>query len=662
MIDEDDCPKIITDFDLMKEGSINTFYHQATKRSLKKLLVRHFPDTISDNKIDYQLLRSRIYPVLPFFSYSEFNGAPSSLSFFLLTKYRANAFKFFFDMVSNWLVPGHRLDVNLFYAVDFRIPELDEEKYTFVEVMLNVHSDYEYEEIMRNLPTMETELRLGVGSSYYARRILETKGLVADQKTALIQEHIANLVKRLPEHFDHDVFTEMQHVLVLCRESFKSERDSRHLSRIISLNYLFRKSLLEAIKVAPEKRHLNLKLFQTRLRLRNTKRRVLGLLVGVNFMSDKEIFEERHLMKAVHNYLPHVQMVEGSFFSSRRAMDHIGILYLEVEKADGSSFSLDEVARLREDLPDDLKDRIEHMMHPVFMPRNEEEIMRNILSLSHQIKYIRDMPQVFISFDEQTFTHLYFTIIHVRVVGKNDKKIDVLFKQADTFLEYIHDFSKTVGYIRKRYPKEATVFRVKLPKDMFLRDDHSIDLYKARQVVVAELERVLDKIRDYNGGMITKQNELLGKVRHLLAEEGVYNDLLLENFFYSLAPASMRSVFEASCLKTLFLLMLDTLEHGVYPDENYAITVNRELESVYVIIIADAPGAKDEMNKALSTLNIPPTELGTVYVNASGTPCLGYIYCCDDPYKQEHFCGTIHHVLETWSQSQVVNANKADFN
>jgi len=655
MPEADDCPILITDFNLDDEGSINTLYHEATKRSLKRVIAKHFSDVIIDGKMDIRRFRSRLYSTLPFFSYTDFKAAPAPLSFYLLTQYRTNAFKFFFEMISNWLVPGHRLDVTLFYAIDFRLPEMDQEKYTFIEVMLNVHSDYEYQEIMRNLPTMETELRLGVGSSYYARKILETKGLVADQKTAQIQEHIANLVKRLPEHFDHDIFTEMQHVLVLCRESFKSERDSRHLGRLISLSYLFRKAVREAVREAPTKRHLFFKLFQTRLHLRNTRRKVLGVLVSVNFLSDKEIFEERHLMKAIQSHLPYVQMVEGSFFSSRRSMEQMGVLYLEVEKTDGSSFTLEEISRLKQDLPDDLNDRIEHMMHPVFMPRNEEEIMRNILSLSHQIKYIRDIPQVFISFDEQTYTHLYFTIIHVRVVKKHDKKIEELFKEADTFLEYIHDFSKTVGMIRKRYPKEATVFRVKLPKDMFLRDDHSIDLYKARQVVVAELERVLDELRDFNGGMITKQNELLGKVRRLLAEDGIYNDLLLENFFYSLTPASMRSVFEPESLKTLFLMMLDLLEQGIYPNEHFGISIHRELESVYVIIISDAPGIREEIGRALSSLNLQPTELGTVYVNTSGTPCLGYIYCCDDPYKQEHFCGTIQHILEVWSQNQVVS-------
>ncbi len=655
MTDADACPKIITDFDSSSNDCVKDIYKNLIQNILKEMLQKHFPDAVSGNKIDYQMLRSRLYSVLPFFTHSEFKGAPSTLSFYLLVKYRANAFKFFFDMISSRLDPGHRLDVTLFYAVDFRMPELDEEKYTIVEVMLKVHSKYEYQEIMKNLPIMETELKLGVGSSYYSRRILETKGLVADQKTALIQEYIASLAKRLPEFFDHGVFTEMQHVLVLCRDAFKSERECRHLSRIISLNYLFRKSLKDAVKVAPDKRHLNLKIFRARLNLRGATKRVLGLLVGVNFMSDKEIFEDRHLMKAVHNYLPNVQMVEGSFFSSRRSMEHLGTLYMEIEKTDGNPFTNDEVTRLRQDLPDDLKDRIEHMMHPVFMPRNEEEIMRNILSLSHQIKYIRDVPQVFISFDEQTYSHLYFTIIYVRVYGNKDTKIQEIFKRADTFLEYIHDFSKTVGFIRKKHPKEATVFRVKLPKDMFLRDDHSIDLYKARQVVVAELERVLGTLRDYNGGMISKQNELLCTVRSLLADEGVYNDLLLENFFYSLTPAAMRSVFEAYSLKTLFLQMLDTLEHGFFPGENYAISIHRELDAVYVIIIADTPGVKEQTDKSLSFMNIPQTELGTVYVNASDTSCLGYIYCCDDPYKQEHFCSTIQHALESWTSCQLAN-------
>ena len=53
-------------------------------------------------------------------------------------------------------------------------------------------------------------------------RILEIKGLSADEKTALVQEHVAHLAKRLPHEFDEDVMTELQHVLMICRDDFKT--------------------------------------------------------------------------------------------------------------------------------------------------------------------------------------------------------------------------------------------------------------------------------------------------------------------------------------------------------------------------------------------------------------------------------------------------------
>ena len=85
----------------------------------------------------------------------------------------------------------------------------------------------------------------------------------------------------------------------------------------------------------------------------------------------------------------------------------------------------------------------------------------------------------------------------------------------------------------KKHRKEASVHRVKVPKEQFLRRDHSIDLYKARQTVVSEISRVVGEIRDYNGGMISKQNELLCSVKRLLGDMKNSDELLLENFFYS---------------------------------------------------------------------------------------------------------------------------------
>ena len=79
------------------------------------------------------------------------------------------------------------------------MPELSHDIYTLCEVIIRIEKREELEEIQRNLPIIESEVKLGMASSYYASRILEIKGLSSDEKTAMIQEHIAYIIKRLPK-------------------------------------------------------------------------------------------------------------------------------------------------------------------------------------------------------------------------------------------------------------------------------------------------------------------------------------------------------------------------------------------------------------------------------------------------------------------------------
>ena len=89
-----------------------------------------------------------------------------------------------------------------------------------------------------------------------------------------------------------------------------------------------------------------------------------------------------------------------------------------------------------------------------------------------------------------------------RVLTEDSLSVKELFQKGNSPLEYIHDRCRRIGMLRRRYPKEATVFRVKLAKEDYLREDHSIDIYKARQAVVAEVARVAGEIRDYNGCLL----------------------------------------------------------------------------------------------------------------------------------------------------------------
>lgn len=640
-------PKIETIFVSQSNPTSHELYSHLTSQTLRNILSGRMTFSPSDSPEVVQDQVAQFQALLPLVTVKWSKNGLGDISFFSLSKFRLNSFKFFFDMLSTWLLPGNRLNLVLVYAVDFLMPDMGDDIYTLCEIMIRVEKIKELELIQKNFPIIESELKLGLPSLRYARRVLEIRGLTSDEKTALIQELIAHLIERLPAEFDQDILTEMQHLLVTCSEKFKEVRESRHLTRIISVQYLFRKALREAVKKAPHKRHLCLKLFRAQLKTEFGSRTVLGVIIGVNFFRDKEVFEKAHILKAIQNYIPEAQVIDDSFFINRRGSEQVCALYLEIEKSNGKEFSPEEIRLLRHELPNDLKDRIEHLMHPVFMPRNEEETMRNILSLSEQIKYLRDIPQVFISFEEQTPGHLIFSVILVRVLRPELFSIQEMFKQSDTYLEYIHDRCQNAGTLRRKYKKEATVFRVKLPKDKFLRSDNSINLNKARQAVISELYRIIGEVRDYNGGMISKQDEVLCEFRDLINNKVKYNDLLLENFFYSLIPVIMRNVLEPEALCTLFLMLLESIESGPLKGKNHDIKIVRQHQFVYVMIKIEDRSLREEISRSINKLQLHSSQLANSYVSLDEMIFLGYIYRTDDNLRQDLFCQTIQHALES---------------
>lgn len=638
-------PKVSAVFALPEGNSNNALYRDVLRNNLKKILHEKLFTEAGDSPEILKKQKAQFESHLPFLTSSSTPEDPFDMSFYVLSKCRQDSFRFFYEMISHWLVPGKRLNVLLVYAADFRFPELSSSVYTICEVMIRVQNQDELDQVRRNLPIIEAEVRLGVESAFNAGRILEIKGLSADGKTALILQHITHLAKRLPSDFDQDVVTEMQHLLVICQDEFKAARNFRHLSRIISIKYLFRKAIRQAVKEQPTQRHLSLKLFKSTIRSsQGGEKRVLCVVVGLNFLKDKEIFNQKHLLKAIKNYIPNVKIAEHSFFTNRWGAEPICTLYLEIEKKDGKEFSGDEMSVLRKSLPNDLKDSIQHLMHPVFMPRNEEEIMRNILTLSNQIRFLRDIPQVSITFDEQTESNLFFTVILVRVAKPEQISIQDLFKEENTFLTYIPDRCKTVGFLRKKHPKEVTVFRLKFPKEAFLRSNHSVNLFEARQAVVCELVRMVGDFRDFNGGMISKQNELFAKVRKLIGHDLKYNDLLLEDFFYSLMPVIMQSLLQPEAFTNLFLMLLDSMKKGL-GNETVKLTLQTTESFVFALALTSQRSVKDEIKRGLSKLHLPSGELANAYVQIYGVHYCGYVYRCDDPARQQNFCAAMEFLI-----------------
>jgi hypothetical protein len=524
------------------------YYRDGAQDLIRKLV----PVELLEPTDNRALQRVRFADSLPVIKWSDLSKAPCSLSVLLLCKYRLNACNFFCDMISRWLLPQRRINVELFFSSDVRLPHLSDDLLSVAEIVVYLKSASEVEEVRRNLNTIETEIRLGVVSNYHARRILEFKGLSNDGKTAMIQEKISSLIQSHSKDFDQGIFSQMQQFLVNCSEDFKKVRDYHHISRIISNLYSVRKVIKQNMDTLPNKRHVILKFFKTRLTVGQGKS-VLGILAGLNFLKEHELFEAEHLVAAVRQLLPNAQLVIGSALIDPVRESSLQTVYLEVEKVDGADFTLNEVQVLKNDLEERLKGHIEQLTYPIYMPRNEEEVLRNIMALSRQIRFVSDIPQVVISYEETRGSDLWFTVIVLRVHQEGESSIQELFKAG---IKYIPDRVRKLGILRRKYVKEATVFRTYVDVQSFLRADHTIDLYKARQKVFEELRACLGDIRDYNGGMILKQNEQLTALKKALGKVGVSHHILVEKFFHSLIPMEIRTSCDIDSLKNLFLMLI----------------------------------------------------------------------------------------------------------
>lgn len=614
-------PKVVTFIEPAAQDS-----HELINHTVQSILAKILPPEF---KAEKPYLDS-LFPLIV----KKVGNNPTYLTFYSVSKSRPSAIKFFFEMLSRWLVPGERIDILLVFATDFSMPDISDDVYTLCEIKMQVDAS-KLAQIEDTFRLMQTELKLGLDSREHAHRILEIKGLSYDDKTSHIQEFVADLAKKVKIFNDAQVFKEIQHLLLITSTPFKEKRSVKLLSRIILSHFLFRKELRKHIKEGHKRRKTLLKV----VRVENG----VGISVGLSFFLEKEIFEERQFLEAIHTFFPNARAIEDSFVLNRRGHELLSTVYIEIEK--DTPFSQDDIKLLKTDFARDIKNHVEQLMNQVFMPRNEEEIMRNILTLSGQLRFSRDLPQINISFDQQSRLHLFFTIILVRVQKKQSKPIDENFKGS--FLKYIHDRSKIVGHIRNRYPKEAIVFRVKFRKEYYLRKDQSIDLYRARQAVAKELAKLIGEFRDFNGGMIHKQNELFLKVQSRLNDDKTrYNSLLLENFFYSLTPVIMQTILEPFALAQLFKMLNDSFKKGLSPSLPFVSKVQHEDHFVYVLFLAHDRIQNDQFDQWIQKFPHNSNELASIDVRVNEVIATGYVFRSNDESKRLLFLHAVENALK----------------
>ncbi len=442
---------------------------------------------------------------------------------------------------------------------------------------------------------------------------------------------------------DRNLYSSLLLTLLRLPHQFKKVRSVAHLSRLIAAEYFYKKKVL---KGAAHHRNLYIKLLRTRLEYPFGTKSVLGIVVIFNLMKQREAFEEQHIIEAVKRIASDVKEVDSSFIDYQDKQNGVHSVYLEIERECG--FSLKEVQKLQKELPNELKGCIEQLVPMTFMRRNEEEVYRNILALRDQLKSVRDIPQMTISFEEQTQFDLFFTVVLLRLVKGKEPSVKELFERENPDIVYIPDRVDLVGSLRKVYQKEATVFRLQLPKGQFYRKDRSVNLYKARRHIVSMLTKALGQVRDYNGGLILKQNERLDDFLSIMPK--YHDEFLLENFFYSITPIAMQSILPAALVKEWFLVFSELSDREIPKKRPYLLSFFKREETVLVIVRADDSSFKEELLNAIMKLEIPSLELAFSEVKIHGAYCFGFLYRPSQVGNENGFCDKVRETLDKWGE------------
>lgn len=676
-----------------------TLFSKFICMSLEKILPDEFMKELLTNP-SHEKIRSMVLKLKktqPIITWDDPSKAPCSIKMSLVctSEFTTGIGRYFCDILSRWLIPGKLLNISCSYGANIFFHCSPKQSFYFHQIYIDISDANDLMLLKNNVTSLQKEIRLNILAVRHARQVISIKNLSSEQKRFMIKENIAaslnrstkdldgsmfNLMhnlflqlnaekkisriqlkfipflKQKAKIFDRDIFEEIRYYSFLFGSRFTAARELRHLIRLVSFQYLFRKNLLYQLAKNPEKRHLSLKIFRAYLSSNSAQENkpVLGIIGGINVLKESELFEERHILEAIRHCLPNVSKVENSFILDRRTHDPIRLFYLEIDKKDNTPFTIDEIKELRKSLNRELKENIESIIHPVLMPRNEEEIMRSIVLLSRQLKYVNDLPQVTISFNTQTKHQLIFTVILLRVLHESSPDIISLFDKANTSIKIEHLEVKSAGLLRKKYQKEANIFHIALSKSPFLRK-FSIDLFKARQFLSSELNRIFKEgIRDFNGGILSKQQEVFHELLSSFKDLSHHEIFLLENFFYSLTPPLSQTLIMPSVLKALFTMMLKAINTDY---KSNPIFFNTQIkEEFYLIMFASSfIEIKEKMLNLVNKLCIPSSDLCHTQVSIYDTHCIGYIYRKNDPASYQLLCSTLDEFLQqdlSWLFSQ----------
>ncbi len=615
--------------------------------AIEKLLSQMIPSSIRE-EMEKGSLRSFLKS-LPLVRHSPI-GRSVSVTLLCPSQYTHGVGRYFHDTLARWLVPGKILSIVGVSSLNFSFPDSPRHRFYIHHAVLDLETPQDKETATINIEKLTQEMQLNIQAVYRARYLaslrsisLEQRQLMieqtfskmfkssdsslfdemhrvllkisSDQKMEQVKQAMHHLAKVRPHFFDRETFYEMTHFTGLLNDEFTAGRTHQHLSRIIALHYLFKKSPLK---------NGQLRVFASQ------KRSILCICLGLDRETDFHL-----LLRAARLCLPSVVLVENSPVSDFKDSKTC-FFYFEIKQPDGSLFSATEISHLRSRLEDSISQLLENQDRLTFLPRNEEDVARNLIWLSHELNVKTDVPQTIIHYERQTQSEIVFSVLLVRLLLPGIQNLRQQLVSHSGPVKFSIDELRSVGKLKNKIVKEAAVLSVSLDRAPFLRSDGSIHPLQARQKVADALHQVLGNYRDFNGGMIIRQEEALRALRLLVGPLSQETTFLLETYFYSLRPGMMQTILPTQTLKAHFVQLLELQRSPLH------VLEQNSGEFVLFFLTATDSSTKNHLDMAIEKLGLPPHTLFSSVVPLHKTTAIGYLLRLASPEQADGLRSILH--------------------
>ena len=459
-------------------------------------------------------------------------------------------------------------------------------------------------------------------------------------------EKLKKWLKRFPHTADETIFNDLLILYLLASKKYLDHRSSTHLFRIALSVHLMQKELLRSSTFLPHQRHLEIRWLPTALTFPFSSKKVLGCLIGFNVMDRYEVFDEENILLALQKNIPQLRLVKESAYCHNSQHKNLKIFYLEIEKKNATAFSLVDRKLLQNNLKDKVKNSIQMLSPTIFMGHNEEEIYKNILVLSQEIRSLQDLPQAYITLNQQTGKEIVFRVTLVYISPFHRLSLKERFFNS----LFVSERVATVRSIENR-PIEAHIFNLHLPREpALLRSDGSLDFYAARQKVTSLMKAAIGEFRDYNGGIIIKQQELLLEFKERFPAIAEKDPELMEGFFYALNPLEKQAVLNQDTLADLFGYYLEERKVKLPKDSYYSLKIEENCGKKFIIVHGESSLVNQTITNILQEQPLRNLDIAYNILDTAEGVFFNCVVLQEDAKGADYFIQALRQTLHHWQK------------